>query len=136
MPGYSGTPLIKKLGLKENFRVRFLGAPADFFEALGPLPAGVTAPDSARQPADFILFFAKSKAALAKAFPKLATQIVPDGMIWIGWPKKSSGVATDLSDNVVREIGLATRLVDVKVCAITKVWSGLKFVVRVRDRQR
>jgi hypothetical protein len=136
MTGYSGTPLVKKLGLKENCRVRFIGAPADFLKGLGPLPDGVAFLDSGRQPADFILFFARSKLGLAKAFPKLAKQIVPTGMIWIGWPKKSSGVATDLSDDVVRETGLAMGLVDIKVCAITEVWSGLKFVVRLKDRPR
>ena len=134
MPGYSGTPLVKKLGLKENARARFINAPPDFAQELGPLPDGVVLTDSVRQPFDFILFFAQSKAGLVKTFPKLAKQISPTGMIWIGWPKKSSGVVTDVLESVVRETGLATGLVDVKVCAITEVWSGLKFVVRVKDR--
>jgi hypothetical protein len=87
------------------------------------------------QAMDFVLLFTKSAGSLKKDFAKLAKFLVPDGMLWVAWPKKSSGVSTDLSDNSVREIGLRAGLVDVKVCAVTDVWSGLKFVYRIRDRE-
>jgi hypothetical protein len=87
-----------------------------------------------KPPLDFAIFFTKSKAALAKEFKRISKLLAPAGMLWISWPKKSSGVATDLDENIVREIGLAAGLVDVKVCAVTEVWSGLKFVRRVEDR--
>ena len=85
-------------------------------------------------PLDFTMFFTKSKAALTKEFKHIAKQLAPAGMFWVSWPKKSSGVATDLDENIVRDLGLAAGLVDVKVCAVTEVWSGLKFVRRVKDR--
>ncbi len=87
-----------------------------------------------RPPADFAIAFVKSKTALTKEFKRITKSLAPAGMFWVSWPKKSSGVATDLNENIVREIGLAAGLVDVKVCAVTEVWSGLKFVRRVKDR--
>jgi len=84
---------------------------------------------------DFVMLFTKSRADLAKEFSRMAKQLTPAGMLWVSWPKKSSGVTTDLQENVVREIGLAAGLVDIKVCAVTEVWSGLKFVRRVKDRE-
>lgn len=136
MPGYSGTPLIKKLGIKEGFRVAFVGAPKDFDDELGPLPANVSKIARPQKSMDFVLLFSKSASALQRDFPKLAKTLVPNGMLWISWPKKASGVATDLSDNNVRQIGLEAGLVDVKVCAVTDIWSGLKFVYRVEDRAK
>lgn len=136
MVGYSGTPLVKKLGIKEGFRVAFVGAPADFDKDLGPLPANVNEIARPQKSMDFVLLFTKSAAALKRDFPKYAKTLQPNGMLWIAWPKKASGVTTDLSDNNVREIGLDAGLVDIKVCAVTEIWSGLKFVYRVEDRAK
>ncbi len=134
MPGYSGTPLPKKLGIKDSARVRVLDMPADVRSELKQtLAACKILPDGKTQ-ADFIMFFTKSKDALSSKFRQIVEQLAPAGMVWISWPKKSSGVSTDLSEDVVREIGLAAGLVDVKVCAVTDVWSGLKFVRRLKDR--
>ena len=136
MAGYSGTPLTKKLGIKEGFRVSLVGAPERFREELSDLPAGVTFVTSVAAQLDVILFFVKSQTELTRNFPRLAAKLKPNGMLWIAWPKKASGVATDLADYNVRQIGLDAGLVDVKVCAVNEVWSGLKFVIRVKDRPR
>jgi len=136
MAGYSGTSLIKKLGIKEGFRVTFVDAPKDFDKDLGPLPANVRVLARARRPMDFILLFAKSAATLERDFARSAALLSPTGMLWVSWSKKASGVATDLSENNVRDIGLNAGLVDVKVCAVNDIWSGLKFVYRLRDRPR
>ena len=134
MAGYSETPLAKKLGIKMQSRIALVNEPRSFRETLGDLPGGVSfAGDSAKN-IDLILFFVKSQAELAKRFTRLAAKLAPAGMLWIAWPKKASGVASDLSDGVVREIGLAAGLVDTKVCAIDDVWSGLRFVIRLKDR--
>ena len=134
MAGYSETPLAKKLGIKMQSRIALVNEPRSFRETLGDLPGGVSfAGDSAKN-IDLILFFVKSQAELSKRFTKLAAKLAPAGMLWIAWPKKASGVASDLSDGVVREIGLAAGLVDTKVCAIDDVWSGLRFVIRLKDR--
>jgi len=134
MPGYSGTPLPKKLGIKAGFRVWFVDLPAKVRAELSTeLPACETVSD-AKTPLDFAMVFTKSATQLSKEFERVAKRLAPAGMLWASWPKKSSGVATDLDDNVVRAIGLAAGLVDVKVCAVTDVWSGLKFVWRVKDR--
>jgi len=127
--GYSGTPLPKKLGIKPESRSLLVGASAEVTKELS-----VTAKESGREPLDFALLFVKSKAELAQQFSRLATKLQPAGMLWVGWPKKASGVASDLTEDVVRKIGLAAGLVDVKVCAIDETWSGLKFVYRVKDR--
>jgi hypothetical protein len=134
MPGYSGTPLPKKLGIQDGFTASLIDAPRDVLAELNTVLSACRLVDGTDAPLDFIHFFTKSKAALAKDFKRLAKQLTPAGMLWISWPKKSSGVATDLDENVVRSIGLAAGLVDVKVCAVTDVWSGLKFVRRVKDR--
>ena len=131
MPGYSGTPLPKKLGIKEGLCVRFIDAPA---EVVSELKAALDQCHEGKTSVDFAMLFTKSKAALTKQFPSVAKQLTPAGMLWISWPKKSSGVSTDLTEDVVRDIGLKAGLVDVKVCAVTEVWSGLKFVRRLKDR--
>jgi len=132
MPGYSGTPLPKKLGIKESSRVRLIAAPAEVSAELKPVLANCEIVN--RAPLDFVMLFTKSKEHLAKRFESLAAQLAPAGMLWVSWPKKSSRVATDLDENVVRKVGLAAGLVDVTVCAVTDVWSGLKFVRRLKDR--
>jgi hypothetical protein len=134
MPGYSGTPLVQKLGLKPDHRLLLAGAPPDFVEVLGPLPAGVAVVDGKAQDLDVAVLFAASQAELRARFPKLATRLGPTGILWAAWPKRASGVPTDLAENIVRQIGLATGLVDVKVCAVTDVWSGLGFRNRRRSR--
>ncbi len=134
MPGYSGTPLPKKLGIKDGFRVRFIDAPPDVLAELKPAIAGCKVVSDGTAPVELAMVFTKSGSALTKDFSRVAKQLTPAGMLWISWPKKSSGVPTDLNENVVREIGLAAGLVDVKVCAVTEVWSGLKFVRRLKDR--
>ena len=133
MAGYSGTPLPKKLGISAGARLRFVAAPDEFATALGPLPVGVRF--AARGPADVVVFFTERRAELDRRFSRLARGLDPAGGLWVAWPKKASGVPTDLDENVVREIGLAAGLVDNKVCAIDDTWSGLRFVVRLTDRR-
>jgi hypothetical protein len=136
MAGYSGTPLPKKLGFKAGFRAGFVNAPAGFQKELGEMPEDVKISEQKlTAPLDLILFFVDSQRDLKREFPKLAKKLKANGMLWIAWPKRSSGVASDLSENSVRDIGLAAGLVDVKVCAINDVWSGLKFVYRLADRK-
>jgi len=134
MPGYSGTPLPKKLGIKDGFHFTLIDAPTDVIAELKPSLQKCTAARDGKIPIDFAILFTKSAAELRKEFQKIAKNLSPAGMLWISWPKQSSGVATDLNENIVREIGLAAGLVDVKVCAVTDVWSGLKFVRRLKDR--
>jgi hypothetical protein len=134
MPGYSGTPLPQKLGIKPGFRFLLLDAPP---EVRGELAASLDACEPAaggKQALDFAMVFTRSEAHLRRQFLRVAKPLAPAGMIWVSWPKKSSGVASDLDENRVREIGLAAGLVDVKVCAVTEIWSGLKFVRRLKDR--
>ena len=128
MAGYSGTPLLKKLGVKDNSRVALVNAPAALPEELKTLPKG------GRSELDFGLLFLKSQAELLRDYGKTAARIVPDGMLWIAWPKKASGVVTDLSEDVIRNYALRTEFVDVKVCAIDETWSGLKLVIRKEHR--
>ena len=134
MPGYSGTPLAKKLGLKEGQRVALLGAPVGFRETLGPLPPGIRWQFDLRAPIDCALLFAPETAALETMLEPAAAALTPAGMLWVTWPKKASKVPTDLTEDRVRARGLAVGLVDVKVCAVSDVWSGLKFVRRLKDR--
>ena len=132
MAGYSGTPLSKKLGIKPPFKVDFFELPSDVKKALKkPLSECVLAKDGQL---DFAMIFIKGQAEMKAQFPKFARRLVPAGTLWVSWPKKSSGIAADLNEHDVRRIGLAAGLVDVKVCAVNEVWSGLKFVIRVKDR--
>ena len=136
MPGYSGTPLPKKLGIKNRFRICLVNAPADVREKLREAISACEVLSEPRGPLDFVMFFTRSRADLSREFSRLAKELSTAGMLWVSWPKKSSAVATDVDENVVREIGLSAGLVDVKVCAVTEVWSGLKFVRRVADRRK
>ncbi len=135
MAGYSGTPLVKKLGLKPGLNVAFVNAPSGYANELD-LPADVTINSRSGKPLDFAQLFVKSEKELITKFTEYAKRLNASGMLWVSWPKKSSGVPTDLSENVVREIGLTAGLVDIKVCAVDEVWSGLKFVHRVKDRAK
>jgi hypothetical protein len=133
MSGYSGTPLPKKLGIKAGFRVRLANAPAEVRAELREALAECALVKQGYA-LDFAMIFSKSRAELTEEFSRTAKVLSPAGMLWLGWPKKSSGVVTDVTENIVREMGLNAGLVDVKVCAVTEVWSGLKFVRRVKDR--
>lgn len=134
MSGYSGTPLPKKIGIAVNHRVVFINEPENFRGLLGNLPDGVEVLDRVKAPVNLIVFFATSEKDLLSRFEKLASMLDPAGMLWIAWPKKSSGVKSDLNDGRVRLIGLEAGLVDNKVCAIDDIWSGLRFVIRLKDR--
>ncbi len=134
MAGYSGTPLLQKIGIKPGHRLLLQNNPPSFLRDLGTLPEGVTAADKLNGRADVAVYFTDKRAALEKDFRVLAGKLVANGMLWIAWPKKASGKPTDLTEDVVRKIGLAFGLVDVKVCAIDDTWSGLKFVIRLEDR--
>ena len=132
--GYSGTPLPKKLGIREGSRVAVVSAPSGFTRVLGPLPAGVDLRTDARGRCDVVVFFVTRRAELARRFPGFVRSLEPDGGLWVAWPKKTSGVATDLVFDAVQTVGLDAGLVDNKVCAIDTTWSGLRFVRRVTDR--
>jgi len=132
--GYSTRSLVDKLGIKGGARIAIFQAPKEYARTLGKLPAGVTRRASAVGPLDFIQFFTKQKRELERRFAGLVRALAPAGMLWISWPKQSSGVTTDLTEDVIRAIGLAHGLVDVKVAAVDDVWSGLKFVRRLKDR--
>ena len=134
MPGYSGTPLAKKLGIKDGFRVCLIDAPSEVVRELKPSLEKCAITKDGKTPLEFAMLFTKSRTALKKEFPGVAKSLAPAGMLWVSWPKQASGVPTDLNENMVREIGLAGELVDVKVCAVTDIWSGLKFVRRLKDR--
>jgi len=133
-PGYSGTPLPRKLGIRAGSRVLLAGAPAGLPGALGELPAGVELVAAGAAELDVAVLFADGEAALRTQFADLAVALSAAGGLWIAWPKRSSGVATDLDENVVRAVGLEAGLVDNKVCAIDATWSALRFVRRLRDR--
>ncbi len=132
--GYSGTPLPRKLGIKSGCRLAVVSPPQDFHDTLGALPDGVQVRAQARGHLDVIVFFVTRRAELARRFPALARALVDDGGLWVAWPKRTSGVATDLTEGVVQEVGLGHGLVDNKVAAIDTTWSGLRFVVRLADR--
>src|SRR3977135_143116 len=122
MPGYSGTPLPKKLGIKPGCRIYLLDAPAGVRAELGEVLKDCEIANDGKHDVDFAMVFTKSRTELTKEFKRLIKALGPAGMFWVSWPKKTSGVSTDLNENIVREIGLAAGLVDVKVCAVTEVW--------------
>lgn len=134
MAGYSGTPLPQKLGIEAGHRLALIGAPRGFLDVLGALPEGVSVSADARGAADVVVFFVDRRVELAKRFGGVARRLSEAGGLWVAWPKKASGVATDVTETEVRAIGLAAGLVDNKVCAIDETWSGLRFVIRVKDR--
>lgn len=130
MAGYSGTPLWKKLGFREGFRVRTTKAPQNYVALLGADAPEVILSNRIRERVDIWHLFARSKPELGRSLPSLLASICPDGMIWVSWPKKSSGVPSTVTEDVVREVALPLGLVDVKVCAVDDTWSGLKLVIR------
>jgi hypothetical protein len=131
---YSGTPLPKKLGVREGSRVLVVGAPEGF--ELGTLPSGTELVRSARAPLDVVLLFVTRRAELERRFPKLAGALDPSGRLWVAWPKKASRVETDLTFEAVQRIGLGAGLVDNKSASIDAVFQGLQFVYRLKDRPR
>jgi hypothetical protein len=136
--GYSGTPLIQKLGIKPGGRVCILNAPPGYATTLGPLPPDVVLLSRLGKPhsLDFIQVFALQSRQLSVKFAELKTALRFDGSLWISWPKKSSQVKSDLDENKIRQMGLDVGLVDVKVAAVDEIWSGLKFVYRLQDRPK
>jgi hypothetical protein len=138
MAGYSGTPLPQKLGIKEGARLGLVRAPTGFERTMGALPAGVVPRKLAAGQGtyDVIVCFTRTMAEVARAVPQLKQRLNPAGGLWMAWPKRASGVETDVSENLVRARGLEAGLVDNKVCAIDDVWSGLRFVFRLADRPK
>lgn len=132
--GYSGTPLVHKLGIRPGFSILAVNPPEDYWARLGDLPAEVDVVKADDARLDLVHLFATDRRTLVEGFERYRRRIAPAGMIWASWPKKASGVDTELDGNVVRGIGLAAGLVDVKVCAVDETWSGLKFVIRREDR--
>ena len=135
MAGYSGTPLAKKLGIKTLANVMLINAPDYYMQLFTDMPAEVYFVDSANVKKDLVHFFTKSNEELLANLPLLMKQIKPDGMIWVSWPKKASKVVTDITEDVIRNFALKIGLVDVKVCAVDEIWSGLKLVIPVKDRK-
>lgn len=132
MAGYSGTPLIKKLGIKEGFRLRFVNTPENYAALLGPFPPDVE--ENIERNCHFIHGFYKERSDLEADLPHLMDEINRDGMIWISWPKRASKVPTTITEDIIREIALPLGLVDVKVCAVDEIWSGLKLMIRKERR--
>lgn len=128
--------LAKKLGIKTSFRVRLINAPANYHSLVSGLHGNELFGQIPGPSKDFIHFFTKSKEELARRLPLLKAEMAPDGMIWVSWPKRASKESTDVTENVIREIALQNGLVDVKVCAVDELWSGLKLVIRIKDRPK
>jgi hypothetical protein len=134
MAGYSGKPLVQKLGIKPGFCIFVDGLSVAYGDIVGELPDGVSIAKSAKAPLDMVHVFAAEAKGLAAKLRSYRKTIAPDGMIWASWPKKASGIVTDVTETLVRETALANGLVDIKVCAVNEVWSGLKLVIPVKDR--
>ena len=134
MAGYSGTPLVRKLGIGEGTPIVAISAPRDYAAMLGDLPEGARIVKSLRGELEFVHLFVRSAAELQRALPRLRKKIRSNGIIWVSWPKRASKIASDVTEDVIREIALPTGLVDVKVCAVDETWSGLKLVIRKSER--
>jgi hypothetical protein len=135
--GYSGTPLARKLGITEGSSVVLVRAPDDMEEVLAPPEGAVVTrrlPPVGRRSVDVAVLFTTARADLDRRFPRVMAVMRPAGGLWVAWPKRASGMATDLTENVIRELGVAHGMVDNKVCAVTEIWSGLRFVLRLKDR--
>ena len=132
--GYSGTPLAKKLGIKEGFKIRLVNPPEYYFDLLTDLPENISITKDTKTKKNFIHFFVKQLKDLQRDILSLKNEIEPNGIIWISWPKKASKVETDVTENSVRDIALSNGLVDIKVCAVDEIWSGLKLVIPVKNR--
>jgi hypothetical protein len=136
MAGYSGKSVVQKLGIKPGFCIFVDGLPKAYADIVGELPDDVRIAKTAKAPLDMVHVFAAEAKGLAAKLRSYRKAIAPDGMIWASWPKKASGVVTDVTETLVRETALANGLVDIKVCAVDDVWSGLKLVIPVKDRAK
>jgi hypothetical protein len=134
MSGYSGTPLAKKLGIKDGFHINLIKAPEYYLSLFTDLPPNLLFGDQDGVKIDFIHFFTKSKTEYIDSLPWLKNQIKPNGIIWVSWPKKASKVPTDITEDIIRNYAIKIGLVDIKVCAVDEIWSGLKLVIPVKDR--
>ena len=134
MAGYSGTPLIKKLGLAPSMQLLVVGAPPDYQQLLGDLPSGASLVSGAKDRVEAAHVFVTSRALLRRELAKLRRRLEPAGFVWVSWPKKASKVPTDVTEDTIREVALPLGFVDVKVCAVSDVWSGLKLVIRREER--
>lgn len=130
MIGYSGTPLTQKLGIKEGSRLLLVGAPDQYLALLDPLPAGVHFETQLSEATDIVQVFSVRRDELQQLLASYRAKLKPAGMIWVSWPKKSARVPTDITEDTIREVALPMGYVDVKVCAVNEVWSGLKLVIR------
>ena len=133
--GYSGTPLAKKMGIKPGFCIRLVNAPQNYAELFTDLPEGIIFSGDTEIKKDMIHYFAHHLQELNQDLSSLRQEIKENGMIWVSWHKKSSGIVTDVTENIIRELALTNGLVDVKVCAVSETWSGLKLVIRLQDRK-
>ena len=133
--GYSGTTLAKKLGIKNGFKIKIVNPPDYYFQLFTDFPLNTHNIADRKNKKDFIHYFVRTTSQLNQDINQLKQEIEQNGMIWISWPKKAAKVETDLNGNIVREIGLRNGLVDIKVCAVNEIWSGLKFVIPVKDRK-
>ena len=134
--GYSGTPLPQKLGIKPEINVALINAPANYRKLLGPAAESVTFSDSAGNGSEFVHFFVTKRKELERTFPHLRKKVADTAVVWVSWPKKSSGVQTDITEDVIRSVALPLGFVDVKVCAVDETWSGLKLMIRRELRGR
>lgn len=134
--GYSGTPLAKKLGIKEGFKIRLVDQPDYYFDLFTDLPQPLSLMKDKKTKKNLIHYFTKSAVALSNDIVALRNEIEPNGMIWISWPKKASKITTDITEDTIRELALSNGLVDIKVCAVDETWSGLKLVIPVKDRSK
>jgi len=134
MVGYSGTPLAQKLGIKPGSVVAVLNAPESYESVVRPLPEGVRLQKAVSAATDLVHLFCERRSELARRLPAIAPRLRPDAALWVSWPKKASKVPTDITEDTVREVALPLGLVDIKVCAVTEVWSGLKLVIRRENR--
>jgi hypothetical protein len=132
--GYSGTPLAKKLGIKEGCTIRLISQPDYYFTLFHDWPAAVTIAESKKGKKDLVHFFTTKYKEFCKNLPALKAELVPNGMIWISWPKKASKVPADMDEGKIRDLALQSGLVDIKVCAVDDIWPGLKLVIPVKDR--
>ncbi len=135
MAGYSGKPLAQKLGIKPGQLVVALGTPGDYARLLSPLPAGVSFTQKIKPDTTFIHLFVSERKVMEKQLKRLRKLIADTGVLWISWPKKSSGAATDVTENIIRDVALPLGFVDVKVCAVDETWSGLKLMIRRENRR-
>jgi len=135
MPGYSGTPLPQKLGIKEGMIVVAIDAPENYRKLLGQIPSGVNFATRPVGNSKFIHLFVTRRSELATQLSILRQKIAEDAAVWVSWPKKSSGVATDVTEDVIRAVALPLGFVDIKVCAVDEIWSGLKLMIRKENRK-